>query len=481
MEDAQSVSLSLPSLSSTGYDPITDEDLLTQVRELLGQAEAWDQETSVDLGVQDVASSCCTVSFLNGNDTSAFYLYVGQGGDYVLARLDDSTAGAEPLAVLPEGTLFQLEDLFKTQLGRNQSTTRVEYPEFKNQLTQLFLGVEECVLLNDTEDHQMEEWLTQYTSSYEIIHGVPWWLKDAPEGWYAQAMDAGSWYSIIIPDSIVSQVQAICQEQAQYPSFDTVYSALENTDTIQYAAMSAMSSRGIIRDPAVIDQITQLILTPQDDAAQVSDPGRVTMGEELGVLTIPLDQEHQLFLCLQEVEGGCLLSCGRTDNTWSDTQPVLWTLPAGTAHKIYAIYEDWLGDLNQSAGAIAYDWQDSLSFQALEPGDETSHPAIFFADDGTSFTYHITYAWTGLTLELGMRSLDGTKEYSQRVVGGDLEGTIPDIPAGSYQVFVRNISGDDTTPPATLGPDGRNASGILLFLRESSPSSPQSAQADGTS
>lgn len=357
----------------------------------------------------------------------------------------------------------------------------MEYPEFKNQLTQLFLGVEECVLLNDTEDHQMEEWLTQYTSFYEIIHGVPWWLKDAPEGWYARAMDAGSWYSIVIPDSMVSQVQAICEEQSQYPSFDTVYSALENADTIQYAAMSAMSSRGIIRDPAVIDQITQLILTPQDDAAQVSDPGRVTMGEELGVLTIPLDEEHELSLCLQEVEGGCLLSCGRTDNTWSDTQPVLWTLPAGTAHKIYAIYEDWLGDQNQSAGAIAYDWQDSLSFQDLEPGDETSHPAIFFADDGTSFTYHITYAWTGLTLELGMRSLDGTREYSQRVVGGDLEGTISDIPAGSYQVFVRNITGDDTTPPATLGPDGRNASGILLFLRESPPSSTQSAQADGTS
>ena len=344
LEDAQSVSLSLPPLSSTGYDPITDEDLLSQVRELLGQAEAWDRETSVDLSFQDVASSCCTVTFLDGNDTSAFYLYVGQGGDYVLARLDDSTAGAEPLAVLPEGTLFQLEDLFKTQLGRNQSTTRVEYPEFKNQLTQLFLGVEECVLLNQSEDYDMEEWLTKHTSFYEIIHGVPWWLKDAPEGWYARAMDAGSWYSIVIPDSMVSQVQAICEKQAQYPSFDTVYSALESTDTIQYAAMSAMSSRGIIRDPAVIDQITQLILTPQDDVAQVSDPGRVTMGEELGVLTIPLDEEHELSLCLQEVEGGCLLSCGRTDNTWSDTQPVLWTLPAGTAHKIYAIYEDWLGD-----------------------------------------------------------------------------------------------------------------------------------------
>lgn len=481
LEDAQSVSLSLPSLSSTGYDPITDEDLLSQVRELLEQAETWDRENSVDLGVQDLASSCCTVYFLDGNDTSAFYLYVGQGGDYVLARLDDSTAGAEPLAVLPEGTIFQLEDLFKTQLGRNQSTTRVEYPEFKNQLTQLFLGVEESVLLNQSEDYDMEEWLTKYTSFYEILHGVPWWLKDAPEGWYARAMDGGSWYTIVIPDSIVSQVQAICQEQAQYPSFDTVYSALENTDTIQYAAMSAMSSRGIIRDPAIIDQITQLLLNSQGDVSQVGDPGRVTIGQELGMLIIPLDEEHELSLCLQEVEGGCLLSCGRADNTRSDTQPILWTLPAGTAHKIYSIYEDWLGDLNQSASAIAYDWQDSLSFQALEPGDETSHPAIFFAGDGTSFTYHITYAWTGLTLELGMRSLDGTREYSQRVVGGDLEGTIPDIPAGSYQVFVRNISGDDTTPPATLGPDGRNASGILLFLRETPPSSAASAQSDGTS
>lgn len=484
LEDAQSVSLSLQPLSSTGYDPITDEDLLSQVRELLGQAEAWDRENPVDLGVQDVASSCCTVSFLNGNDTSSFYLYVGQGGDYVLARLDDSTSGAEPLAVLPEGTLFQLEDLFKTQLGRNQSTTRVEYPEFKNQLTQLFLGVEECVLLNQSEDYDMEEWLTKYTSFYEIIHGVPWWLKDAPEGWYARAMDAGSWYSIVIPDSMVSQVQAICEKQAQYPSFDTVYSALENADTIQYAAMSAMSSRGIIRDPAVIDQITQLILAPQDDAAQVSDPGRVTMGKELGVLTIPLDEEHELSLCLQEVEGGCLLSCGRTDNTWSDTQPVLWTLPAGTAHKIYSIYEDWLGDQNQSDSAPALDWTHEQSFDQLVPGDEIlgTTPVVVSAS-GADFIYMITYTRTGLTLEFGLRAEDGT-EYSQRVVGGDLYGTIPNIPAGSYTPFVRN-TGDYTQYPI-YGDNSQdyNATGTLVFLLETPPSSashPASAQADGTS
>lgn len=477
LEDAQSVSLSLPSLSSSGYDPITDEDLLSQVRELLGQAEAWDRENSVALGFQDLASSCCTVYFLDGNDTSVFYLYVGQGGDYVLARLDDSTAGAEPLAVLPEGTIFQLEDLFKTQLGRNQSTTRVEYPEFKNQLTQLFLGVEESTLLNQGGDYDMEEWLTKYTSFYEIIHGVPWWLKDAPEGWYARAMDGGSWYTIVIPDSIVSQVQAICQEQAQYPSFDTVYSALENTDTIQYAAMSAMDVRMGIDAPEVLQQITDLL---RKDLLDVPNPGRVTIGQELGMLTIPVDEEHNLSLCLQEVEGGCLLSCGRTDNTWSDTQPVLWTLPAGTAHKIYAIYEDWLDGQNQSDSAPALDWTHEQSFDHLVPGDEIlgTTPVVVPAS-GADFTYMITYTRTGLTLEFGLRAEDGT-EYSQRVVGGDLYGTIPNIPAGSYTPFVRN-TGDYTQYPNS---QDYNATGTLVFLLETPPSSashPASAQADGTS
>lgn len=474
LENAQSVSLSLPSLSSSGYDPVTDEDLLSQVRELLGQAEAWDRENSVALGFQDLASSCCTVSFLNDKDTSAFYLYAGQGGDYVLARLDDSTAGSEPLAVLPEGTIFQLEDLFKTQLGRNQSTTRVEYPEFKNQLTELFLGVEECVLLNDTEDHQMEDWLTKYTSFYEIVHGVPWWLEDAPEGWYARAMDAGSWYTIIIPNSIVSQVQAICQEQAQYPSFDTVYSALGNTDTIQYAAMSAMSSRVGIDDPEVIKQITDLLL---NESLNVPNPGRVTIGQELGVLTIPVDEQRNLTICLQEVEEGCLLSCAWTGSMWSfdsDTLPVLWVLPSGTAYEIYSIYEDWYADQPQTAGAPSRDWTHEQSFDQLAPGDEIvgANPVVV-PSGGADFTYLINYTRTGLTLEFGLRSEDGT-EYLQRVVGGDLSGTIPNIPAGSYTPFVRN-TGDYTRYPI-YGDDSQdyNATGTLVFLLETPPSSANS-------
>ena len=345
----------------------------------------------------------------------------------------------------------------------------MEYPEFKAALTQLFLGDEECVRRNETAEGDMEEWLTNSTSFYEISHAAPWWLEGAEEGWYARAMDAGSWYSISIPDHLVPQVQAICQEQALYPSLDTIYSALEQTDTIYYAAMSAMSSRVRIRDPEVLDQITQLLLTPQGNMAQVSDPGRVTMGEEFGVLTIPVDEEHSLTLCLQEVEGGCLLSCGRADDTWSDTQPVLWTLPAGTAQEIYTIYEDWLSGQNQSDSAPGYDWQGELVLDALAPGDEVLSPSpVTVPAGGGSFTYYINYQWAGLTLELGLRAPDGT-EYRQRAVGGSLAGTIPDIPAGTYQLFVRNSGDYDFQTTGDLKGDVDDyATGTLVFLVEAS-------------
>lgn len=200
----------------------------------------------------------------------------------------------------------------------------------------------------------MEEWLTRYTSFYEISHCSPWWLKDAPMGWYARAMDAGSWYTISIPDHLAEEVQAVCAEQAAYPSLDTVYSALENADTIYYAPSNTSTLRGKIQDPDVIQQITQLLLTSTGDFARQYDPGRVTLGEETGVLTIPENEVLQPSFCLQETEDGCLLSCAWTDDSLlidQDTLPVLWVLPAGTAQDIQSIYEDWQGDEVKTASA----------------------------------------------------------------------------------------------------------------------------------
>lgn len=87
---------------------------------------------------------------------------------------------------------------------------------------------------------------------------------------------------------------------------------------------------------------------------------------------------------------------------------------------------------------------------------------------GGSFTYYINYQWAGLTLELGLRAPDGT-EYRQRAVGGSLAGTIPDIPAGTYQLFVRNSGDYDFQTTGDLKGDVDDyATGTLVFLVEAS-------------
>ena len=459
-----------PYANDSYVDPVVDDDLLAEAKAALNPVR--DLLTPVELDWSDGVVQSSSILTLTTEDGSFSYFLCTVPRDETTYVLTPARPDAEeyiPVASLDQGVTATLEELARQQQERNQSITRVEYPEFKAALTQLFLGDEECVRRNETAEGDMEEWLTNSTSFYEISHAAPWWLESAEEGWYARAMDAGSWYSISIPDHLVPQVQAICQEQALYPSLDTIYSALEQTDTIYYAAMSAMSSRVRIRDPEVLDQITQLLLTPQGNMAQVSDPGQVTMGEEFGVLTIPVDEEHSLTLCLQEVEGGCLLSCGRADDTWSDTQPVLWTLPAGTAQEIYTIYEDWLSGQNQSDSAPGYDWQGELALDALAPGDEVLSPSLVTVPNGGGgFTYYINYEWAGLTLKLGLRAPDGTA-YRQRAVGGSLAGTIPDIPAGTYQLFVRNSGDYDFQTTGDLKGDVDDyATGTLVFLVEAS-------------
>ena len=475
IESARSLSYSpTPHASDRYAAPVVDDDLLEAARAALNPVR--DVLTPVELDWADGGvQSSSTLTLTTEEGTFSYFLCTipQDGKTYVLtpARLDAETY--TPIASLDLGVTAALDELARTQAERASSITRVEYPEFKAALTQLFLGDAECVRRNETADYDMEEWLTQYTSFYEISHAAPWWLEGAEEGWYARAMDAGSWYTISIPDHLVPRVQAICEEQALSPSLDTIYATLEQTDTIYYAAMCATTSRSRIQAPEVIHRITQLLLSPQGNTAQVSDPGRVTVGEEFGVLTIPVDEECNLALCLQEVEGGCLLSC-----TWAEsmfladrgTLPVLWTLPAGTAQEIYTIYENWLGGQGQSAGATAHDWQGELALDALAPGEEVQAPDfVVVPAGGGGLTYHITYTRPSLTLEFGLRARDGT-EYCQRVVGGALEGTIPDIPPGSYQLFVRNSDSYDFGAPGYLSGDvDYTATGALVFLVEPAP------------
>lgn len=359
IQNAQSIYYTPPATSSTLYpDDIVDTDLLAEAKTRLEGAQ--DLTTPApQIPWDEVIPSTASFTLVTEEGESSYRLCPFEGKTYVVtpALLWEETY--TPVAVFSEDAdviSTALASLSQQQGQRGPTPFRVEYPEFKSVLTDLFLGDDECVARNDTPEYDMEEWLTLYTSFYEVFYGTPWWLEGAPEGWYARAMDAGSWYTISIPDHLAEEVQAVCEEQAQYPSLDTVYSALENADTIYYAPTNTSTLRGKIQDPDVLQQITQLLLTSTGDFARQYDPGRVTLGEEVGVLTIPVNEEQQLSLCLQEGEDGCLLSCVWTVDSWfidEDSLPVLWVLPAGTAQDIQSIYENWQGDEVKTASATA--------------------------------------------------------------------------------------------------------------------------------
>ena len=120
----------------------------------------------------------------------------------------------------------------------------------------------------------------------------------------------------------------------------------------------------------------------------------------------------------------------------------------------------------QNAGEQISDsetWTDGLSFSGLAPGGETVRSeAVQIPEGGADFIYTITYSRPSLTLEAGLRRIDGT-EYHQRVEDGDAHGTLEDIPAGIYTLFVRNV-GDYTHFSSYQDDSGHyNATGAINF------------------
>lgn len=119
-----------------------------------------------------------------------------------------------------------------------------------------------------------------------------------------------------------------------------------------------------------------------------------------------------------------------------------------------------------------------MSFSDLPPGEEqvseqaffippVSEQAFFIPEDISSISYSLTYVRPILTLEFGLRSADGKKySYSQEANGGVANGTFEDIPAGSYQIFVRNMGDlNDYTPFQPYQPESvsDDATGAVNF------------------
>lgn len=86
---------------------------------------------------------------------------------------------------------------------------------------------------------------------------------------------------------------------------------------------------------------------------------------------------------------------------------------------------------------------DGIDYQGLAPDQEVSgdRDLLLLADD-TDIQIHTTYTPMGVEICIGLRSIDGT-EYVETAKGGSVQTTIQDLPAGTYQIFVRNVSKED--------------------------------------
>lgn len=251
-----------------------------------------------------------------------------------------------------------LYELAREQENRTQSqnTFRVEHPAFKAQLTELFLNDPECVAQNQSPDYDMADWLTNWTTFYEVSYGVPWWDPEAPEGWYARAMDAGSWYSIAIPDHLADAVLEVCREAALCPSSEELYAALQGESPVCFTPSPTADFFYRISDRDVIAQISSLLL---DEAVTGTDlsrsPGRVAAGESDCIISFARDGDTELHVYLEERDGGCLLACGPLgeDNEENASLPVLRVLPSGTSTAIRQAVDDWYARQPQSDSAPA--------------------------------------------------------------------------------------------------------------------------------
>lgn len=99
----------------------------------------------------------------------------------------------------------------------------------------------------------------------------------------------------------------------------------------------------------------------------------------------------------------------------------------------------------------------SIDFSELMPGNEEKYSSDYYiVCDNAWLDYTITYERAAMNVIVGLRAEDGT-EYIKEITGGSDRGKIEGIPAGTYEVFVRNSESNteyQDTATETLGITG---------------------------
>ena len=103
------------------------------------------------------------------------------------------------------------------------------------------------------------------------------------------------------------------------------------------------------------------------------------------------------------------------------------------------------------------EFEEALSYK-LKEGEEKLYDDDFVFEEPTDFEYFMTWSPEELPTEVGLVAEDGT-EYTEKLTEGPSAGVLAEIPAGTYDIIVRNLGTKEDFPDA----DSLKLSGALGY------------------
>ena len=370
--------------SSHGYPvPITDEDLLAQAKERLSTfTYLSEDEPYPDLSGLGPAQNPKIVLTCGGQEME--YTLMWQN-NYTYLFPGDLWEQQEQL-VKEEGETARLVSVSGTM--RSQSGDRVF--SAVSELALLQIGKTEKTMITPSSSPELEEFFTQLEAAQSISVGQPM---------ISSAMSPG----------LISDPEALVQAKELLSKTRPV-AYLENIGWVELSLDSNHPPEPITQEELetmLFMRGSPIDLCP-DTSYQFSKERRYWLAD------------HNLLRWDAELEEEPIkLLATFSEDVYSQLAELAWNEKANRAHPF--------------TGNVG------LSFLGLAPGEErVREQAFVIPENAASIQFSLTYDRPILTLEFGLRAADGT-EYVQQADGGRSNGTLEAVPAGTYQIFVRNL------------------------------------------
>ena len=381
--------------SSHGYPvPITDEDLLAQAKERLSTfTYLSEDEPYPDLSGLGPAQNPKIV--LTCGEQEMEYTLMWQN-NYTYLFPGDLWEQQEEL-VKEEGETARLQSVSGTM--RSQPGDRVF--SAVSELALLQIGKTEKTMITPSSSPELEEFFTQLEAAQSISVGQPMISSANPPG-------------LISAPTALSQARELLRRARAVPVYQ-----LEENVSLEDIRKSLSSTEEPLRltqeylENMLFLSGCSILLYPGPEPTPDAEYRYFLSRDRSGNTSMLLQWDAEL-----EEEPIKLLATFSED-VYSQLAELAWNEKANRA-------PPFTGNVG-------------LSFLGLAPGEEqVREQAFVIPENAASIQFSLTYDRPILTLEFGLRAADGT-EYVQQADGGRSNGTLEAVPAGTYQIFVRNL------------------------------------------